>query len=399
MSNAPTSLLLPTLLTRRCLVARLGALPIAYSVAKFSRAVEGQDAPKTGAGAGMIIREKEPANFEPDFASLDAFLTPHEKFYIRNHFPVPQIEHESWRLTIDGEVGSPLVVDYDELVGMPSETKTVTLECAGNGRVFLTPKVEGVQWQLGAVGTAEWTGVPLERLLSKARVRETDVEIILEGADSGEATKPSRPANPIHFARSLTLKQVQSTGVLLAYKMNGQPLSPEHGSPVRAIVPGWFGMASVKWLSRIVVTAKPFHGYFQTVDYAYWEHRDGIPTRTPVTQLQVKSQIARPAMNEEIPADKPYRVYGAAWTGGTEVTKVEVSVDGGKSFAPATLTGRSVANAWRLWEFSWTSPTAGRHVLMARATDAAGRTQPMERDKDRETYMINHVLPISVTVA
>jgi hypothetical protein len=152
-------------------------------------------------------------------------------------------------------------------------------------------------------------------------------------------------------------------------------------------------------LSRIVVVAKPFEGYFQTVDYAYWVHRHGLPTRVPVTELQVKAQIARPAMAEVIPAGAPYRIFGAAWSGRSHIVKVEVSTDGGKEFAPARLLGNRIAQAWRLWEFPWRAPaTPGRHVLMAKATDADGRTQPLKRDKDRENYMINQVLPIQISV-
>ncbi len=381
-------------ITRRSMVATLSGLPVVGSLAHVARAFEGPRA----AAPGMILREREPLNLEPDFAALDSFLTPNDTFYIRNHFAVPQLNLDSWRLKIEGDVAVPLELSYEQLLRMPAETKPVTIECAGNGRVFLAPKVDGAQWQLGAVGTAEWTGVPLVALLSRAKVAPEAVDVILEGADTGEVAKPSRPAKPFHYARSISLDQARAGGVLLAYKMNGKTLPVAHGCPVRAIVPGWFGMASVKWLSRIVVAAKPFQGYFQTVDYAYWVHRDGLPTRVPVTQLQVKAQIARPAMAEVVPARKPYRIFGAAWSGGADIAKVEVSTDGGNSYAPARLLGKRVANAWRLWEFPWAAPAAGNQVLMAKATDTKGRTQPLTRDKDRENYMINQVLPIPVSV-
>jgi DMSO/TMAO reductase YedYZ molybdopterin-dependent catalytic subunit len=347
----------------------------------------------------MIVRQNDPVNLEPDFAGLDSFLTPNDRFYVRNHFAMPQLEARAWRLKVEGEAATGFELSYEELMRMPAETKAVTLECAGNGRVFLSPKVDGAQWQLGAVGTAEWTGVPLATVLQRARTAPGAVDVILEGADAGEASKPSRPAKPFHYARSVSLDQARTGGVLLAYRMNGKPLPVEHGYPVRAIVPGWFGMASVKWLSRIVITAKPYQGYFQTVDYAYWTHRDGLPTRVPITELQVKAQIARPAMAEVIPAGAPYRIFGAAWSGRSDIVKVEVSTDGGQTFAPARLLGKRIANAWRRWEFPWTAPSAaGRYTLMAKATDARGRTQPVNRDRDREAYMINHLLPIHVSI-
>ena len=171
------------------------------------------------------------------------------------------------------------------------------------------------QWQLGAVGTAEWTGVRLDAVLERAGIDPKATELVLEGADSGEPSKPSKPGKPITFSRSIPLERARGGDVLLAYKMNGQPLPQAHGFPVRAIVPGWYGMASVKWLARIVAVTQPYRGYFQTVDYAYWQQHDGFPQRVPVTEMQVKSQIARPAMAEVVAKGKAYRVFGAAWAG------------------------------------------------------------------------------------
>ena len=269
----------------------------------------------------------------------------------------------------------------------------------GNGRVFLVPKVDGAQWQFGAVGNAEWTGVPLSALLERAGVDPKTVDVILAGADAGEVSKPSKPAKPFHFARSVPLEYARGGGILLAYKMNGLPLPESHGFPLRAIVPGWFGMASVKWLSRIVATTQPYNGFFQSVDYAYWQHRDGNPVRVPVTEQQVKAQIARPTFAEVVSKGSSYRVFGAAWAGTSNIARVEVSTDDGKTFAAAKLLGEAVKYAWRLWEYDWRVPeAAGKYVLKVKATDDMGNTQPLERDKDRENYMINHVIPVVVHV-
>ena len=186
--------------------------------------------------------------------------------------------------------------------------------------------------------------------------------------------------------------------VLLAYTMNGAALPDPHGFPVRAVVGGWYGMASVKWLSRVVVTDRPFRGYEQTASYAVWERRDGLPSLTPLTEMDVKASIARPEAGEVVPAGAVYRIHGAAWAGESEVSKVEVSTDGGRTWAAGTLLGDPVPFAWRLWEYRWTAPAEGTAVLLARATDNRGRVQPLEHDPDRLNYMISHVRPTEVRV-
>jgi DMSO/TMAO reductase YedYZ molybdopterin-dependent catalytic subunit len=274
----------------------------------------------------------------------------------------------------------------------------VTLECAGNNRNFLEPKVKGVQWGLGAVGTAEWTGVPLSFLLDRARVKTTACEVILQGTDGGKLEDPKSPADELKFARSLPLSKARAD-VLLAYKMNDVNLPPQHGFPLRAIVPGWYAMASIKWLQRIIVTNKPFTGYYQTMDYAYWKRRGDIAELAPLSEMQIKAEIARPAQGETVPANSSVRVHGAAWTSDGEITKVDLSTDGGATWSKANLIGEAKRNAWRLWEFDWrTPPKLIKQILVARATDSLGRTQPAQRDPDRGTYMINHLLPIEVEV-
>ena len=346
----------------------------------------------------MIIREKEPANLEMPFGQLDGFITPNELFYIRSHFAVPEIDLGSWRLRIEGAVEQPIELTHDDLRSLPMTTIPATLECAGNGRVFLVPKVKGTQWELGAVGNAEWTGVSLGEVLRRAGVKGGAVEVILEGADRGTLSEAPKPAGKIHYARSLPLgKAIED--VLLALEMNGEPLTPSHGFPLRAIVPGWYGMAAVKWLQRIVVTEEPYNGYYQTVDYAFWQRDAAGVALVPITQMQVKASIARPGINEIIAAGSNYKVAGAAWTAEGEIVKVELSADEGKTWQQASLGGKPVRNCWQLWEWNWTAPQSpGRFVLMARATDSHGRIQPMERDPDRGTYEINHCLPIEVEI-
>jgi DMSO/TMAO reductase YedYZ molybdopterin-dependent catalytic subunit len=347
---------------------------------------------------GRIVRSEEPLNLEMPFETVEGFITPTRSFYVRTHFPVPKIDRDAWWLHVEGEVEKPFAINYEELVELESVTVPVTLECAGNNRNFLEPKVKGVQWGLGAVGTAEWTGVPLSVLLDRALVRPQAREVILEGADGGILEDPKSPPGELRFARSVPLETARRD-VLLAYKMNGSNLPPEHGFPLRAIVSGWYAMASIKWLQRIIVTEQPFTGYYQTMDYAYWERRGDIADLTPLTNMQVKAEIAKPAQGESVPANFSVRVHGAAWTSDGEIAKVELSTDGGTTWSEAKLLGKSPQNAWRLWEFDWqTSGVAGKQILVVRATDSLGRTQPTQRDRDRGTYMINHLLPIEVTV-
>jgi DMSO/TMAO reductase YedYZ molybdopterin-dependent catalytic subunit len=347
---------------------------------------------------GRIVRSEEPLNLEMPFETAESFITPTKSFYVRTHFPIPKIDRDAWWLHVEGEVEKPFVINYEELVELESITIPVTLECAGNNRNFLEPKVKGVQWGLGAVGTAEWTGVPLSVLLDRAAVRSNAREVILEGADHGMLDDPKSPPGKLTFSRSVPLEKAKRD-VLLAYRMNGKDLPPEHGFPVRAIVPGWYAMASIKWLQRIIVSGEPFTGYYQTLDYAYWKRRGDIAELSPVAELQVKAEIARPARGETVPANSSVLIRGAAWAAGNEIVRVEVSTDGGSAWKEATLLGEPKPNAWRFWQFDWTTPSApGKQTLVARATDSYGQTQPVHRDPDRGTYVINHLLPIEVEV-
>jgi DMSO/TMAO reductase YedYZ molybdopterin-dependent catalytic subunit len=380
-------------LNRRLFLHRAGlaTLPLLASTNLWAGA---QDRP----APRLITRQDNPENLEFPFATLDGFITPNNLFYVRNHFPTPQVNAKSWRLDVSGAVERPLRLSLDEVRELPSTTQAVTLECAGNGRTFLTPRAKGVQWDLGAVSTAEWTGTPLAVVLEKAGVRPSAVEVVLEGADRGKPTTEPTPPGEIAFARSLPLSQARKPEVLLAWAMNGKELPAAHGFPLRAVVGGWYGMASVKWLTRLVVVDKPFQGYWQTVDYSGWVRSGGEPTLEAITAMEVKASIARPAAGEVVPAGADCRIHGAAWAGEADVTKVEVSTDGGRSWEEATLTGKAVPFAWRLWEYTWRKPAAGKYTLMARATDSRNRVQPRERDPGRRSYVINHTVPTPVEV-
>jgi DMSO/TMAO reductase YedYZ molybdopterin-dependent catalytic subunit len=349
--------------------------------------------------AGLIIRQKEPTNLETPLDQVDSYLTPMELFYIRSHFPAPKLEPASYRLSIDGAVRHPLSLSYQQLREMPSQTRVATLECAGNSRVFLIPQVAGAQWELGAVGNAEWTGVPLRALLERAGLADDACEIVFEGADRGTPAEPPVPPGPIAYARSLPRHKAVQPEVLIAYQMNGRDLPLDHGYPVRAVVPGHYGMASVKWLTHVHAVREPFRGYWQTSDYAYWDDLDGHPVRRALGEIKLKSEIARPRVYETLAPKQPYTVFGAAWAGETQVTGIAVSTDGGQTWAEADFIDPAQPHAWRRWTFDWLTPTKpGRYILLARARDAGGNVQPDRHDPRHGSYVINHPLPIEVFV-
>jgi DMSO/TMAO reductase YedYZ molybdopterin-dependent catalytic subunit len=370
--------------------ATAATLPLLFGGRLLGQAAQPQPA--------LIARSTDPDNLEFPFASLNSFITPNNLFYVRNHFARPQINVNSWRLRVGGAVQNELTLSLEDLRALPSRTLTVTLECAGNSRGLVQPPLRGVGWQLGAVSNAEWTGVPLGAVLDRAGVRLAAVEVVLQGADRGTvAAEPD--LGPIHFARSLPLAKARQQDVLLAYRMNGADLPANHGFPLRLVVPDWYGMASVKWLERITVTDRPFAGFFQTLDYTIFQRRDGKPDLVPITEMQVKAQIAQPTAGQVLAANTDVRIHGAAWTGESQIMRVEVSTGPRRRWQEARLLGQPVAHAWRLWELTWRTPSqAGRATLRARAVDARGRVQPLVRDPDRRNYVVNHVLPVEVEV-
>jgi DMSO/TMAO reductase YedYZ molybdopterin-dependent catalytic subunit len=348
--------------------------------------------------SGMIERLHEPQNLEMPFGSLAEWIIPTERFYVRSHFAVPALDPTTFKLTVDGHVDNRLELTLDDVKQMPATTAPLTLECAGNGRAFLTPAASGLQWGHGAVGNAVWTGVPLADLLDRAGVRPGATDVVLVGADEGIVADPATPA-PIAFDRSLPLAKATRPEVTIAYQMNGADLTPAHGYPLRAVVGGWYGMASVKWLTRVVVTDRPHSGFFQTLDYSVWERREGHATLVPVGAVQPKAAIARPGPNEVVKAGRPCVISGAAWAGESKVAKVELSTDGGRTWVAARLAGEAKSFCWVMWTYEWMVPeTRGPVTLLARCTDQTGATQPTTRDPDRRTYMINHLIPVEVLV-
>ncbi len=345
---------------------------------------------------GLVVREAEPRNLEYRFESLKDEVLTNSQFYVRNHFPQPRIDPARWTLRVEGAVSRPFELSYAELLRLPTEERLVLLECAGNNRAYLQPPAKGVQWGMGAVGVANWSGVSLARLLRRAGLRSSAVEVVLEGADRG---RPADAPVEISYARGIPVTRAMDGTVLVAHAMNGAPLTGEHGAPARGLVPGWYGMASVKWLTRIRVLDQAFRGHFQTVDYTFWDQQDGLDVLRPLAEIQPKAQIAQPIAGSRLSAGSRVRVHGAAWTGQGTIERVQVSADSGRTWSPARLAGTAREYAWQFWEWDWRPITRGGATLMARATDSRGREQPLTRDSRRKNYMITHVVGVPVEVA
>jgi DMSO/TMAO reductase YedYZ molybdopterin-dependent catalytic subunit len=326
-------------------------------------------------------------------------LTATDQFFVRNHFAMPRLDATTWKLTVNGAVDRPLEFSLADLMRMSSQTVTAVVECAGNGRVFYEPPREGLQWQSGAVGNAAWRGVRLAELIDRVGVRGNAVEVVLIGADRGvvDGSKKTASPGPIAFARSLPLDKARGEGTLLAYAMNDEPLSHEHGYPLRAVVPGWFGMAWVKWLTAIRIVDRPFLGYWQGRDYFRWDRSLGEPHMVPLAAMPVKAQIAQPVQGARLGVGVRARIFGAAWCGEAPIRQVQVSTNDGVGWQAATLLAFETAHAWRLWEYFWTPPEPGRYRLRCRAIDVAGAMQPDEQQPDRESYAVNWMVPVEVT--
>ena len=346
----------------------------------------------------LVTRQEDPLVKEATLPSLDSWITPTPRFYVRNHFSEsPTLAISSWRLEVDGQVRQPLTLTFDDILGFPNKEIVVTMECAGNSRSEITPPAEGLPFGNGAVSTARFRGVPLNALLERAGIGESAVAVVFEGADRGEEEEDG-VAFELAYRRSLPLATARGEDILLAYEMNGEPLAKDHGFPLRLVVPSWYGMASVKWLTRINLTAEEFDGFFQQRRYVMInEGRENTLDREPVTRFKVKSVIASPRHGEVIQGPL-FNIRGFAWTGDGEVTKVEISTDGGRSWQVAGLLGDPVPNAWREWEFPWPRTHPGHYILKARATDSAGRAQPESTTWNFRGYANNSIQTIAVEV-
>ncbi|MFJ7178401.1 sulfite oxidase [Streptomyces massasporeus] len=324
-------------------------------------------------------------------------VTPPGLHYVLTHYDIPYVpDTTAWSLTVGGRVRRPLNLSPARLRAYPAVTTRVTLECAGNGRALLTPRPVSQPWLVEAVGTAEWTGVPLRLLLREAGVEPDAVDVVFTGADHGVERGVEQD-----YQRGLPLGVAtgDDPGVLVAYAMNGAPLPPQHGSPLRLVVPGWYGMAQVKWLRDITVLATPFTGFQQSV--AYRIRREPGEAGQPVTLVAPRALLIPPGFPDfmsrsRVVAPGTVTLEGRAWSGHAPVTAVEVSTDDGTTWRPADLEpDHGHRWAWRRWSSVWTA-APGDHVLSVRAHDGSGRTQPTEQPWNRGGFANNLVQRVPV---
>ncbi|MGO9125860.1 MAG: sulfite oxidase [Terriglobales bacterium] len=349
----------------------------------------GGDSPVVVPGKeGMIVRSARFLDLEMPPEFFDSWITPVPHFFVRNHMHEPStLDPETWQLTITGEVEKPLTLNLADLVRMEPHTVTNTLECAGNGRGLHHPHVPGVQWQKGAVGTARFSGPRLRDLLQQAGVKPTGKHVMFHGLDEVPGKVPP-------FIRSIPIDKASDADTLIALRMNGAELTKHHGFPARALVPGWIGAASCKWLSEIKVLDKEFDGNFMKPGYRMPNHplKPGDPLNLDdshvVTTLTVKSVIASPA-DDSTSHSRSVHVHGAAWAGEADIVRVEVSTDAGASWQAAQLGHDQSKYAWRLWTHSWKAPKPGDYTILSRATDSQGRTQPETADWNPSGYLYN----------
>ncbi|HSU93101.1 MAG TPA: molybdopterin-dependent oxidoreductase [Gemmatimonadaceae bacterium] len=331
-----------------------------------------------------------PLNTEAPNSALATPITATAHSYIRSNFETPQLDSGAHRIVLAGAIRGRGFLSMGDLAQLPQRTVVSTMECAGNDRTGIRPLPAGEPWKGGAISTTRWTGVSLHRALETFEVNGKSVEVLATGADSGT---PSDATESVSFARAIPMHVALSPDTLLALRMNDEPLPARHGGPVRLVVPGWYGMASVKWVSQIELLTGEYGGYFQKQRYVY-EDQDGI---RPVTRMRVKSLIAGPGDGSFVRAGD-MSVWGWAWSGEGKISAVEVSASGDGPWYAASLMSPESSHAWRRWEASVPLLVPGRHVLRSRARDSSGAIQPDSPLWNRLGYGNNAIAQVTVNV-
>jgi DMSO/TMAO reductase YedYZ molybdopterin-dependent catalytic subunit len=358
---------------------------------------QGQAVPVPGED-GMILRSFRFVDLESPVEYFNTWLTPVPHFFVRNHMHEPiELEGNDWRLSLGGEVEKPLTLNLAELSKIETHSIVNTLECAGNGRSLHRPRVPGIQWGRGAVGTARFSGPRLRDVLQSAGVKSTGKHVMFRGLDEVPGKVPP-------FIRSIPIEKALDGDTLIATHMNGAALTKHHGFPARALVPGWIGAASCKWLTEIKVLDAEFVGNFMSPGYRLPNQPvkpgDAVkPEDThAMTSLTVKSVITGPSDGANLKAGK-VTVQGAAWAGEADIVKVEISADGGATWSPARLGHDQSHYAWRLWSYDWKPGKAGDYTIQSRATDSQGRTQPAIPLWNPSGYLYNAIDQVKIHVS
>jgi DMSO/TMAO reductase YedYZ molybdopterin-dependent catalytic subunit len=375
-------------------VVASGGCGAPFPVSAERATLDPEEACQQAIDAGLVVHRAHPLNCETSIPALvGGVVMPNARFYMRNNFGIPTLDAASFRLAIGGLVERPHAFTVRDLQNMRSKTLVVTLECAGNGRSMFDPPTDGEKWGLGAVSTAEWTGVPLVEILDRAGVRPEAKEVLFRGADGGA---PDGGPGSMRFERSLQLDDARDGDVLLAYAMNGEPLPVEHGSPLRLVVPRWDAVASVKWLTEIEVIDRSFTGHYQGDKYRYEWERDGRIVNEPVTLQRVRALITEPSPHAEVSSGE-LAIRGVAWSGAAPIARVEVSVNG-SGWQDARLVSERNRYSWQWWELITRVDATDDLVLRARATDLAGRTQPERAEWNRLGYGNNGIQAVPIRV-
>ena len=349
-------------------------------------------------GEGISLDELRLAarNHGMPLEALDLDVTPPGLHYLLTHYDIPLLDASTWALTVDGHVENPLELDLAGLTSEATTTQRVTFECAGNGRAKLDPRPVSQPWLDEAVGTAAWTGVPLAAVLRRAGVRPGAVDVVFTGADHGVERGVEQD-----YQRALSVEDATADGVMLVHTMNGQPLPPQHGAPLRLVVPGWYGMTQVKWLTRITVLDEPFTGYQNATAYRVTRAPDD--PGEPVRRIQPKALLRPPGFPDfqtrtRIVDEGTHQLTGRAWSGEAPVARVRVSVDAGATWHDAALDPAGDPFEWRRWRWTWTADRPGLTEVWVRATDEAGNAQPVEERWNRQAMANNHVQRTRVLV-
>jgi sulfite oxidase len=354
-------------------------------------------APTIPGTEGLIVRSARFLDLEMPREYATTVITPVSHFFVRNHMHEPStLDAADWRLSIGGEVERPLTLRLADLAKLKSHTVVNALECAGNGRALIEPHVPGIQWDKGAVGNARFGGVRLADLLQRAGIKATGKHVMFRGLDEVPGKVPP-------FIRSIPIEKAVNPDTLVATHMNGLPLTKHHGFPARALVPGWVGAASCKWLTEIKVLDKPFEGNFMNPGYRLPNEiikpGDALTAENshPITGLVVKSLIATPSDGAKLKSGA-VRVQGVAWAGEADVTKVDISIDSGASWKPAQLGQQQSKYGWRLWTFQFHVAKPGSYTILSRATDRQGRVQPASVSWNPGGYLNNSIDQVTVHV-
>lgn len=376
-----------------------GAVATGTSAAAIRRPGRGERA--SAAPAGDLVVKPTPPEFFIDFGSNKemrwevmyhrGYLVPNELFFVRDHSRTPRLDAGTWRLRVEGSgVARPREFSYDEMLAMPSVSVTRFVECAGNGRSFFEAasgkRAQGGQWKLGAIGVAEWTGVPLREVLDRAGLKGSARDVMPEGVDDLKVRRP------------MPVSKALAGDTLLVYAMNGQTLPPDHGFPARVLVPGWVGVANTKWVGRIEVSDTPLYSPWNTENYVLVgaDYKPNPPALGPVLTFQNVKSAFELAWGAEMKAGR-HLLRGRSWSGQGKITKVEVSTDNGAGWKPARLRDPNIGQAWVRWDLDWDA-TPGQHGLIARATDERGVTQPFRVPFNEQGYLYGAVVAHPVTV-